>query len=161
MKLGIGNDHSAVEMKYELKEYLEGKGYEVIDYGTGPTDKFDYPISGYKVGKAVTSGEVDGGICICGTGVGISLAANKVNGVRAACVSEPFSARLCKQHNNANVICFGARVIGPEMAKMIVDEWLEAEYQGGGRHTRRVDMITEIEQTQHLKAADEETDDQK
>ncbi|MBQ1878452.1 MAG: ribose 5-phosphate isomerase B [Erysipelotrichaceae bacterium] len=153
MKIGIGNDHAAIDMKNEIKAYLEGKGHEVVDYGTNTRASFDYPISGYKVGKAVAGGEVECGICICGTGVGISLAANKVHGIRAACVSEPFSARLTKMHNNANIICFGARVVGIEVAKMIVDEWLNAEYEGG-RHQRRIDMISEIEQTQHLKAAE-------
>ena len=114
-----------------------------------------YPISGYKVGKMVASGEVDGGVLICGTGVGISLAANKVKGVRACVCSEPYSARLSKQHNNSNIIAFGARVIGVEMAKMIVDEWVNAKYEGG-RHQVRVDMLTEIEQTQGLKAVDEQ-----
>ena len=153
MKIGIGNDHTAIDMKNEIKAYLEGKGHEVVDYGTNTRASFDYPISGYKVGKAVAGGKVECGICICGTGVGISLAANKVHGIRAACVSEPFSARLTKMHNNANIICFGARVVGIEVAKMIVDEWLNAEYEGG-RHQRRIDMISEIEQTQHLKAAE-------
>mgnify|MGYP003184166943 CR=1 FL=1 len=146
MKLAIGNDHSAVEMKKEIKKYLEDKGIEVIDVGTNSTESFNYPISGYKVGKMVANGEVDGGVLICGTGVGISLAANKVKGVRA-CVS--------KQHNNSNIIAFGARVIGVETAKMIVDEWLNAKYEGG-RHQVRVDMLTEIEQTQGLKVVDEQ-----
>ena len=121
MKLAIGNDHSAVEMKKEIKKYLEDKGIEVIDVGTNSTESFNYPISGYKVGKMVANGEVDGGVLICGTGVGISLAANKVKGVRACVCSEPYSARMSKQHNNSNIIAFGARVIGVETAKMIVD----------------------------------------
>ena len=104
MKLAIGNDHVAVEMKKEIKKYLEDKGIEVIDVGTNSTESFNYPISGYKVGKMVASGEVDGGVLICGTGVGISLAANKVKGVRACVCSEPYSARLSKQHNNSNII---------------------------------------------------------
>ena len=141
MKLAIGNDHSAVEMKKEIKKYLEDKGIEVI--------------SGYKVGKMVANGEVDGGVLICGTGVGISLAANKVKGVRACVCSEPYSARMSKQHNNSNIIAFGARVIGVETAKMIVDEWVNAKYEGG-RHQVRVDMLTEIEQTQGLKVVDEQ-----
>ena len=148
-KLVIGNDHVAVEMKNELKKYLEEKGYEVINVGTDSPESFPYPVSGYKAAKMVASGEVDGGILICGTGVGISLAANKVKGIRCCVCSEPYSAKLSKQHNNSNMIAFGARVIGIEMAKMIVDEWLEAEFQGG-RHATRVDMITEIEQTQQL-----------
>ena len=153
MKLAIGNDHVAIEMKNEIKEYLEGKGIEVVDMGTNTPGSFHYPISGYKVAKMVAAGEVDGGILICGTGVGISLAANKVKGIRACVCSEPYTAKLSKMHNNTNIIAFGARVIGVELAKMIVDEWINAEFQGG-RHATRVDMIMEIEQTQHLNAAD-------
>ena len=151
MKLAIGNDHVAVEMKQEIQKYLEEKGHEVINIGTDSAERFDYPISGYKVAKLVSSGEVDGGVLICGTGVGISLAANKVKGIRACVCSEPYTAKLSKQHNNSNIIAFGARVIGVETAKMIVDEWLSAEYEGG-RHQARIDMITEIEETQKLAA---------
>ncbi len=154
MKLAIGNDHCAVALKNEIKAYLEEKGIEVTDVGTGDTGRFDYPISGYRVAKLVASGAVDGGVLICGTGVGISLAANKVRGIRACVCSEPYTARLSKQHNNANIIAFGARVVGPGTAKMIVDEWLNAEYEGG-RHQGRLDMICEIEQTQGLAAAEE------
>ena len=153
-KLAIGNDHTAVEMKRELIAYLQDKGYQVINAGTDSPESFAYPVSGKKKKKMVVSGEVDGGILICGTGVGISLAANKVDGIRCCVCSEPYSAKLSKQHNNSNIIAFGARVIGTEMAKMIVDEWLQAEFQGG-RHQIRVDMIMEIEQTQKLKAAEE------
>lgn len=153
MKLAIGNDHVAIEMKNEIKEYLEGKGIEIVDMGTNTPGSFHYPISGYKVAKLVASGEVDGGILICGTGVGISLAANKVKGIRACVCSEPYTAKLSKQHNNTNIIAFGARVIGIELAKMIVDEWINAEFLGG-RHATRVDMIMEIEDTQHLKAVE-------
>ena len=154
MKLAIGNDHVAVEMKKEIKAYLEAKGIEMVDVGTNSTERFNYPISGYKVAQMVAAGEVDGGVLICGTGVGISLAANKVKGIRACVCSEPYSAKLSKQHNNTNIIAFGARVIGVETAKMIVDEWLNAEYEGG-RHQVRVDMIAEIENTVHLQAAEE------
>lgn len=154
MKLAIGNDHVAVEMKQEIKAYLEAKGHEVIDVGTNEPGSFHYPISGYRVAKLVAAGEVEGGILICGTGVGISLAANKVKGIRACVCSEPYTAKLSKQHNNTNIIAFGARVIGVELAKMIVDEWINAEFMGG-RHGTRVDMIMEIEATQHLAAADE------
>ena len=152
-KLAIGNDHTAVEMKKELKAYLEEKGYEVINVGTDSTESFPYPVSGYKVAKMVASGQADGGILICGTGVGISLAANKVKGIRCCVCSDPYSAKLSKQHNNSNIIAFGARVVGTELAKMIVDEWLDAEFQGG-RHQHRIDMIAEIEQTQGLEAAE-------
>ena len=154
MRIGIGNDHVAVELKNVIKAHLEEKGYEVVDFGTNSGERFDYPISGYKVGKAVASGECDLGVLICGTGVGISLAANGVQGVRAVVCSEPYSARLSRQHNNTNIVAFGARVVGSELAKMIVDEWLEAEYEGG-RHQRRIDMIAEIRETQGLKAVDE------
>ncbi|MBQ6216196.1 MAG: ribose 5-phosphate isomerase B [Erysipelotrichaceae bacterium] len=154
MKLAIGNDHVAVDMKKEIKEYLESLGHEVIDVGTNSTERFNYPVSGYKVARMVADKEVDGGVLICGTGVGISLAANKVKGIRACVCSEPYTAKLSKQHNNSNIIAFGARVIGIETAKMIVDEWLKAEYEGG-RHQIRVDMIHEIEETQDLKAAHE------
>ena len=130
MKIGIGNDHAAVDMKNQVVEYLEGKGYD--------------PEYGEKVGRAVAAGDVDLGILICGTGVGISLAANKVKGVRAVVCSEPYSAKLSRQHNNTNILAFGARVIGIELAKMIIDEWLSAEFEGG-RHQTRVDMITAIE----------------
>ena len=145
MKIAMGNDHSAVEMKKEIKAYVEGKGFQVIDFGTDSTESCDYPIYGEKVGRAVVSGEADLGILICGTGVGISLAANKVKGVRACVCSEPFSAKLSRQHNNNNILAFGARVVGVELAKMIVDQWLEAEFEGG-RHQRRVDMLMAIEE---------------
>ena len=155
MKLVIGNDHAAVELKNEIKAYLEEKGHEVINIGTDTHDSCNYPEYGEKAGRMVAAGEVDGGVLICGTGVGISLAANKVKGVRACVCSEPYSARMSKQHNNSNIIAFGARVIGVETAKMIVDEWLNAKYEGG-RHQVRVDMLTEIEQTQGLKVVDEQ-----
>ena len=154
MKLVIGNDHSSVDMKKEIMQYLEEKGIEMIDVGTNSTDSFNYPISGYRVGKMVAEGKVDGGIAICGTGVGISLACNKVDGVRACCCSEPYSAEMSKRHNNANVICFGARVIGIETAKQIVDAWINSKFEGG-RHETRVNMIMEIQDTQKLKAAEE------
>ena len=150
MKLAIGNDHAAVDMKKEIMAHLESKGIEVVNVGTDSYESFPYAVSGYKVARLVASGEVDGGVLICGTGVGISLAANKVKGIRACVCSEPYTARLAKEHNNANIIAFGARVIGVELAKMIVDEWMNARFQGG-RHSERVAMIMEIEETQGLK----------
>ncbi len=155
MKIAIGNDHVAVEMKKEIRAHLEEKGIEVVDVGTNSPGSFDYPISGYRVARMVADGKADCGVLICGTGVGISLAANKVHGIRACVCSDPYTAKLSKQHNNTNIIAFGARVIGIETAKMIVDEWLNAEFEGG-RHKNRVDMIMEIEQTQRLKAAEED-----
>ena len=153
MRIVIGNDHVAVEMKKEIASWLAGKGIEIIDVGTNSPERFHYPISGYKAARLVADKKADAGVLICGTGVGISLAANKVHGIRACVCSDPYTARLSKQHNNTNIIAFGARVIGIETAKMIVEEWLNAEYEGG-RHQTRIDMITEIEQTQHLTAAE-------
>lgn len=144
MKIALGNDHTAIELKQAVKGFLVKEGYEVLDLGTNETESCDYPEYGEKVGLAVVSGQADLGIAICGTGVGISLAANKVKGVRACVCSEPYTARLSRMHNNSNVLAFGARVIGDEMAKMITEEWLNAKYEGG-RHQRRVDMVMEIE----------------
>ena len=144
MRIGIGNDHAAVEMKEQIVAFLEELGHEVVNYGTDTNDSCDYPVYGEKVGRAVVDGDVECGILICGTGVGISIAANKVKGVRAVFCSEPYSAKLSKQHNNTNILAFGARVIGIELAKMIVEEWLNTEFEGD-RHQRRVDMISDIE----------------
>lgn len=144
MKLGIGNDHAAYNMKLQIKEYLESLGHEVVDYGCHSTESVHYPEFGEKVGRAVASGEVEGGVLICGTGVGISMSANKVHGVRAAVCSEPVTARLTKQHNNANIIAFGERIVGIETAKAIVKAWLDAEFEGG-RHETRVQMLMDIE----------------
>ena len=154
MKIAIGNDHAAVALKKEILAHLEEKGYEVVNVGTDQETSFHYPVSGYRVAKMVAAGEADLGILICGTGVGISLAANKVKGIRCCVCSEPYTAKLSRQHNNSNILAFGARVVGPDLAKMIVDEWLDAQFLGG-RHQTRVDMIMEIEETQELKAAQE------
>lgn len=144
MKIGIGNDHAAVEMKKEIMAYLESMGHEVVNYGTDESASCNYPEYGEKVGRAVVDGDVDCAVLICGTGVGISIAANKVKGVRAAVCSDTATARLVKQHNNANIIAFGQRIVGIELAKDIVKAYLEAEFEGG-RHQTRVDMIHEIE----------------
>lgn len=144
MKIAIGNDHTAVEMKNEVTEYLKSKGFEVIDFGTDTTERVDYPIYGEKVANAVAAGEADLGIAICGTGLGIGLACNKVRGIRAAICSEPYTAKYSRLHNNCNVLCFGARVIGIEMAKMMIDEFVGTAFEGG-RHQRRVDEIMDIE----------------
>ncbi len=148
MKIGIGNDHVALDLKKEIIAYLEGRGIEVVDYGTDTPERCDYATYGEAVANAVVAGQVDRGILICGTGVGISLAANKVNGIRACVCSEPYSARLSKQHNNTNILAFGARVVGQELAKMIVEAWLDAEFEGG-RHAQRIAMLTDIEKRQH------------
>lgn len=145
MKIAIGNDHAAGELKQEMKEYLESKGHQVVDLGVNSTESCNYPEYGEAVGRAVVAGDVDCGVLICGTGVGISIAANKVKGVRAAVCSEPVTARLVKEHNNANIIAFGARIVGSETAKAILDAYLGAEFLGG-RHQTRIDMIHEIEE---------------
>ena len=147
MKIVIGNDHTALDMRKQIVDFLVKNGHEVVSYGTDTTESCDYPIIGEKVANAVVAGEVDCGILICGTGLGMSLAANKVNGIRACVCSEPYTAKLSKQHNNTNILAFGARVIGIEMAKMIVYEWLNATFEGG-RHQRRVDLIMDIQNRQ-------------
>ena len=145
MKIAIGNDHAAVALKNEMVAYLQGLGHEVVNFGTDTNDSCNYPEFGEAVGRAVVAKEVDCGVLICGTGIGISIAANKVKGVLAAVVSEPVSARLTKLHNDANIIAFGARIVGSEMAKAILDAYLGTEYEGG-RHQKRVDMIHAIEE---------------
>ena len=150
MKIALGNDHGAVELKLEILKYLEDLGYEVINFGVDTAESVDYPAQGLKVANAVVNGEADLGIALCGTGVGISIACNKVKGIRAVVCSEPFSAKMSREHNNANILCMGGRVVGPELGKMIVGEWLKAEFQGG-RHQRRVDQVMEIEATGTLK----------
>lgn len=140
MKIAMGSDHVGFQMKNELAEYLKSQGHEIADLGSHSEERTDYPIFGKAVAAAVTSGRADCGILVCGTGVGISIAANKTNGIRAVVCSEPYSAMLSKQHNNTNVLAVGARVIGIELAKMIVDAWLNAEFEGG-RHLDRVNML--------------------
>lgn len=144
MKIGIGNDHSSLELKAEIIEFVKERGHEIVDFGTNSSESCDYPVYGELVARAVAAHEVDCGILICGTGLGISLAANKVRGIRAAVCSDPFTAKMSKAHNNCNIIAFGARVVGAELAKMIVGTWLDTEFEGG-RHQRRVDMIMDIE----------------
>ena len=143
MKIAIGNDHVGLELKPCIVDYLKELGHEVYDFGTNSSDRTDYPVYGLKVAESVAKGDCNCGIVICGTGVGISIAANKVKGIRAVVCSEPYSAKLSKEHNNTNVLAFGSRVIGSELAKMIVKEWLEAVFEGG-RHEKRVTMIDNI-----------------
>lgn len=146
MKIGFGNDHAAIELKHIVMEHLKEAGHECIDFGVSKEgEKIDYPLPGEAVAKAIISGEIDKGVLICGTGIGISLAANKVKGIRAAVCSEPYTARLTVQHNDANIIAFGARVVGSELAKMIVDEFFNAKFEGG-RHEARVDLLKSIEE---------------
>ena len=145
MKIAIGNDHAAVELKEHVMQYLRDKGHEVQDFGIAAGESADYPRQAEKVARAVASGDAERGIVICGTGVGISIAANKVRGIRCACVSEPVSAQLCRAHNNCNMIAFGARIIGPQMAEAIVDAFVETEALGG-RHANLVNLIAQLEQ---------------
>ena len=149
MIIGIGNDHAAVDLKFHVAKYLESKGYEVIDLGIKTPDRCDYPVYGQRVGQAVVNGEADYGVLICGTGIGISIAANKVDGVRCALCSEPVSARLAREHNNANIVAMGARTIGPVMAEGILDVFLNTGFQGG-RHATRVGMFERIEKGEQL-----------
>ncbi|MDO4867753.1 MAG: ribose 5-phosphate isomerase B [Clostridia bacterium] len=144
MRIAIGNDHVGVELKQHLVKYLEAQGHEVVNFGTDETASNHYPIYAEKVARAVLSGEFDKGILICGTGLGISIAANKIKGIRCAVCSEPVSAELSRQHNNANIVAMGARMIGPVMAEAIVDKFLNTEFLGG-RHQLRVDMMTKLE----------------
>jgi len=146
MKIGFGCDHVAIELKNILMEHLKEQGYECIDYGTyDPNIRVNYPEFGLKVAEALKAGEIEKGVLVCGTGVGISLAANKVPGIRAAVCSEPYTAKLTVEHNDANIIAVGARVVGPELAKMIIDSFFSAKFLGG-RHATRVRMITDIEE---------------
>lgn len=144
MKIAIGNDHAAVELKNQIMAYVKELGHEAENYGTDTNASCNYPEYGEKVARAVAEGRADCGILICGTGVGISIAANKVKGIRAAVCSDATTARLVKEHNNANIIAFGARIVGEELAKDIVKAYLTAEFLGG-RHAERIAMITEIE----------------
>lgn len=149
MTIAIGNDHVGFELKQTIVAYLNELGHEVEDFGADSSRSADYPVYGKRVADAVSSGQCELGILICGTGVGISLAANKVAGIRAAVCSEPYTAKMARAHNNANIIAFGARVIGVDMAKMIVHEFINTKFEAG-RHARRVDLIGQIENGMEL-----------
>lgn len=142
--LAIGCDHGGYELKQEVIKHLEERGVPYKDYGTFSTESVDYPDYALKVCEAITSGEAERGILICGTGIGMSMAANKVKGIRAAVCHDTFSAEFTRRHNDANVLCMGGRVVGPGLACKVVDAYLDNEFEGG-RHQRRVDKITEIE----------------
>lgn len=139
-QIAIGCDHIGFELKTHIIEHLQSKGYGIKDFGTHSTGRTDYPFFARAVADAVTKGECEKGILVCGTGVGISIAANKVKGVRAVVCSEPYSALLSRQHNDTNILALGARVVGRDLALMITDIWLGGKFEGG-RHQRRVDMI--------------------
>ena len=147
--IAIACDHSALDMKKTIEAYLDSRGLAYKDFGTDSTESCHYPIYGARAAKAVASGECDRGIVICGTGIGMSLVANKVKGIRCALCSDPYSARMTRAHNNANMLAFGARVIGVELAKMIVAEFLDTPFEGG-RHQTRIDMITAIENGEEI-----------
>lgn len=142
--IAVGADHGGFELKEHVVKYLQDKGIEVKDFGTYSEASVDYPDCAKPVCQAVQNGEAECGILICGTGIGISIAANKYKGIRAALCGDVYSAKMTKQHNNSNIICMGGRVIGRELAFMIVDAWLEAEFEGG-RHQNRIDKIHEAE----------------
>ncbi|MDR0880499.1 MAG: ribose 5-phosphate isomerase B [Clostridioides sp.] len=146
MKIGFGSDHGGYNLKCEIIEHLAKKGIDCIDFGADDAvQSVDYPIYGQRVAEAVAAKDVDCGIVCCGTGIGISLAANKVPGIRCAVVSDTFSAKMSKAHNNANMLSLGERVLGRGLALEIVDAWLETEFEGG-RHQKRVDLISAVEE---------------
>ncbi len=138
--LAIGSDHGGFELKAEIMKHLAARGFEYKDFGTNSEDSCDYPVYGEAVGRAVASGDFDLGIIICGTGIGISIAANKIKGIRAALCGDTFSAEMARAHNNANILALGARVVGTGLALKIVDTFLDTEFEGG-RHARRVGLI--------------------
>ena len=146
--IAIGSDHAAFGFKMEILNYLVEKGYECKDFGADGKVRSEYPEYAKLVGRAIQSGECDRGLLFCGTGIGMSIAANKIRGIRATVCMEAYGAELSRRHNNANVLCLGARVLGIELAKKIVDVWLETEFEGG-RHQARLDMITGIEKEEH------------
>ena len=145
----IASDHAGYELKEHVKKYLQEKGLEVKDLGTDGPASVDYPLYGQKAGECVARGEAEKGIIICGTGLGISMAANKVPGIRAALCTSPTMARLAREHNDAKILALGARVIGSVLAEDIVDAFLNTEFSTQGRHSARVAMIGEMEHTYH------------
>ena len=144
-KIVIGCDHAGFNIKNAIKTHIIEKGYEVVDVGTYSADSCHYPVYASAACEKILSGECELGILICGTGIGMSIAANKHNGIRAACCSDTFSARLTREHNNANMLCFGERVVGVGLATDLVDAFLDAEYSNEGNHPIRVAMLTDIE----------------
>ena len=147
--IAIACDHAALELKEEIKKLLDARGLTYRDFGTDTADSCHYPIYGARAARAVAGGECDRGIVICGTGIGMSLVANKVKGIRCALCSDPYSAKMTRAHNDANMLALGARVIGVELAKMIVEAWLDTPFEGG-RHQTRVDMIAAVEAGQDI-----------
>lgn len=147
--IAIACDHSALELKQEVEALLDSRGLKYKDFGTYTAESCHYPVFGARAARAVASGECDRGIVICGTGIGMSLAANKVPGIRCALCGDPYSAKMTRAHNNANMLALGARVIGVELAKMIVEAFLDTPFEGG-RHQTRIDMITALENGENI-----------
>ncbi len=143
MKIAVASDHGGFALKEKVKEHLMQRGFEVEDLGTHSEDSADYPAYGKACGEAVASGKADLGVVVCGTGIGISIAANKVKGIRCGLCTSVEMAHLTKQHNNANILALGGRTTEPDLALKIVDEWLDTEFEGG-RHQRRVDMLDQM-----------------
>ncbi|MCR1935593.1 ribose 5-phosphate isomerase B [Clostridium tepidum] len=144
MKIALGSDHAGLPLKNEIIKHLKDKGIEIEDFGTYTEESCDYPDYAKKVAEKVAENEFDFGILVCGTGIGISIAANKVKGIRAALCSDTFSAHACREHNNANILALGQRVVGVGLALDIVDTFLNAKFQGG-RHEKRINKMMEIE----------------
>ena len=145
MKIAIGCDHGAFDLKNVVVKHLQGKGYEVCDFGCHTKDSCDYPDFAEAAAKAVASGECEKGIVLCTTGIGISIAANKVKGIRCALLSETFSARMTREHNDTNMMAMGAGIVGPNLALEIVDTWLGTEFSGEAKHQRRIDKVMALE----------------
>jgi ribose 5-phosphate isomerase B len=144
MKIAIGSDHAAYTFKEEIKKFLTEKGHTIVDFGTNSEERVDYCDFGFAVGESVAKGECERGLVLCGSGIGISISANKVKGIRAVVCSEPYSAKLSREHNDTNILALGARVVGIELAKMIIEIWLETEFEGG-RHFGRIQKISRYE----------------
>tara|TARA_B100000780_G_C21126631_1_gene457390 strand:+ start:3990 stop:4427 length:438 start_codon:yes stop_codon:yes gene_type:complete len=140
MRLAIGNDHVGLELKLKLDEYFSKHKIDLTHFGAYDENRMHYPEVGFAVSKAVSHGDYDAGILICGTGIGMAIVANKVSGIRAVVCSEPYSAGMSREHNDSNILCLGARVVGYDLAEMILNTWLNTKYEGG-RHQTRVDMI--------------------
>lgn len=149
MRIAIGADHGGVDLKDAIRQHLEAQGHQVQDFGTHSHESTDYPDFARPVAEAVAIGQYDRGILICGTGQGMVMTANKVRGIRAAVCLDTYSARMSREHNNANVLCLGGRVVGPGLALDIVDIWLRTEFSDAPRHHRRVDKIAEVERAHH------------
>ena len=144
MRIVVGSDHAAYELKEAIKEKLTKEGHDVIDVGCDSTESVDYPKYGHAVGRAVASGEAERGIAVCGSGIGISIACNKVPGIRAALCTSVEMAEMCRRHNNANVVCMGARMISQELAFDIIDKWMTTDFEGG-KHLRRINEIEDLD----------------